>query len=109
MSHSGNTGDGLRQRRVAASDSSYDASQYNLQQQYYQQYQQQQQNFSFPQFNQQLQNLQCPTYDPNNSQNALPFAIPGQFNIQAMATQQAAMYQWMQQVYSQYMEQYVRM
>uniref|UniRef100_A0A034VZY6 Homocysteine-responsive endoplasmic reticulum-resident ubiquitin-like domain member 2 protein n=2 Tax=Bactrocera dorsalis TaxID=27457 RepID=A0A034VZY6_BACDO len=109
MSHSGNTGDGLRQRHVAGSDSVNAAPQYNNQQQYYQQYQQQQQNLLFPQFSQQLQNLPCPTYDPNNSRNVLPFPMPGQFNIQAMATQQAAMYQWMQQVYSQYMEQYTRM
>ncbi|XP_069963238.1 homocysteine-responsive endoplasmic reticulum-resident ubiquitin-like domain member 2 protein [Bactrocera oleae] len=109
MSHSGNTSDGLRQRHVAGSNSANATPQYNAQQQYYQQYQQQQQNFLLPQFNQQLQNLPCPTYDPNNSQNVLPFPMPGQFNIQAMATQQAAMYQWMQQVYSQYMEQYTRM
>uniref|UniRef100_A0A0K8VCH0 Homocysteine-responsive endoplasmic reticulum-resident ubiquitin-like domain member 2 protein n=1 Tax=Bactrocera latifrons TaxID=174628 RepID=A0A0K8VCH0_BACLA len=109
MSHSGNTGDGLRQRHVTGADSANAAPQYNAQQQYYQQYQQQQQNFLFPQFNQQLQNPPCPTYDPNNPRNVLPFPMPGQFNIQAMATQQAAMYQWMQQVYSQYMEQYTRM
>ncbi|XP_018793756.1 PREDICTED: homocysteine-responsive endoplasmic reticulum-resident ubiquitin-like domain member 2 protein [Bactrocera latifrons] len=109
MSHSGNTGDGLRQRHVTGADSANAAPQYNAQQHYYQQYQQQQQNFLFPQFNQQLQNPPCPTYDPNNPRNVLPFPMPGQFNIQAMATQQAAMYQWMQQVYSQYMEQYTRM
>ncbi|XP_011178636.1 homocysteine-responsive endoplasmic reticulum-resident ubiquitin-like domain member 2 protein [Zeugodacus cucurbitae] len=110
MSHSANTGDGLRQRHVAGTAATNAAPQISYQQQYYQQYQQQQQqNLLFPQMNQPLQNLQCPTYDPNNSQNVLPFAIPGQFNIQAMATHQVAMYHWMQQVYSQYMEQYTRM
>ncbi|XP_061397710.1 homocysteine-responsive endoplasmic reticulum-resident ubiquitin-like domain member 2 protein [Musca vetustissima] len=39
-----------------------------------------------------------------------PLTVPGysQFNMQALAMQQAAMYTWMQQVYSQYMEQCLR-
>ncbi|XP_073820980.1 homocysteine-induced endoplasmic reticulum protein [Musca autumnalis] len=39
-----------------------------------------------------------------------PLTVPGynQYNMQALAMQQAAMYTWMQQVYSQYMEQCLR-
>ncbi|XP_075154035.1 homocysteine-induced endoplasmic reticulum protein [Haematobia irritans] len=39
-----------------------------------------------------------------------PMTVPGygQYNMQAFAMQQAAMYGWMQQVYSQYMEQCLR-
>lgn len=36
-----------------------------------------------------------------------PMTVPG-YNMQALAMQQAAMYSWMQQVYSQYMEQCLR-
>lgn len=109
MSPNGNTTDGLRQRHATGAASSNTTSQPNYHQQYYQQYQQQQPNLVYPQFNQQMQNQQCPVYDPNNPQYPLPFSIPRQFNMQAMATQQAAMYNWMQQVYSQYMEQCIRM
>ncbi|XP_036342924.1 homocysteine-responsive endoplasmic reticulum-resident ubiquitin-like domain member 2 protein [Rhagoletis pomonella] len=102
--------DGLRQRHIAGGGMSSNATaQQNIQQQYYQQYQAQHPNFVYPQHNQQMLNPLCPVYDPNNPQYALPFGFPGLLNMQAMATQQAAIYNWMQQVYSQYMEQCMRM
>ncbi|XP_067623917.1 homocysteine-responsive endoplasmic reticulum-resident ubiquitin-like domain member 2 protein [Eurosta solidaginis] len=108
MSPSGNSNDGLRQRHTTGSNSM--TAQPNQQQQQYHQQYQQQSNYSYTPFSQQQsQNSQCPGNDPNNPQYAMPFGFPGQFNMQAMASQQAAMYNWMQQVYSQYMEQCMRM
>uniref|UniRef100_W8C1E5 Homocysteine-responsive endoplasmic reticulum-resident ubiquitin-like domain member 2 protein n=2 Tax=Ceratitis capitata TaxID=7213 RepID=W8C1E5_CERCA len=108
MSPSGNAADGLRQRNISGAGTPNATAQLHYPQQLYHQYQQQQQQ-TYPQLNQQFQTPQCPAFNPNNSQYAMPFGFPGQLNVQAMATQQAAMYSWMQQVYSQYMEQYMRM
>ncbi|TMW44469.1 hypothetical protein DOY81_010450 [Sarcophaga bullata] len=44
-----------------------------------------------------------------NSCPQFPSALGSPYNVQAMISQQAAMYNWMQQVYSQYMQQCLRL
>lgn len=51
----------------------------------------------------------CPNFNANAGPGRLPFSFPGQFNMHSLATQQAVMYNWMHQVYSQYMDQYLRL
>lgn len=98
------TTDGLRQRHTTATATST-AQNVNSQtsmEQNEQQQQQQQFGFSFAGMSQ-----PCPTPSYDGSSNNV-FGYP-QFNMQAMATQQAAMHAWMQQVYAQYMEQCLRL
>ncbi|XP_065372552.1 homocysteine-responsive endoplasmic reticulum-resident ubiquitin-like domain member 2 protein [Calliphora vicina] len=93
--------DGLRQRQSAGNNS-------NSQQSPTAQMQQQQS----PLFHQQMhpyfmapQLMSAAGAFPQN----LATGFGGPYNVQAMITQQTAMYNWMQQVYSQYMEQCLRL
>lgn len=51
----------------------------------------------------------CPNFNTNPGAGLSPLNFPGHFNMQSMASQQAIMYNWMHQVYSQYMDQYLRL
>ncbi|XP_055847901.1 homocysteine-responsive endoplasmic reticulum-resident ubiquitin-like domain member 2 protein [Episyrphus balteatus] len=46
---------------------------------------------------------------PTNYPNVTPFSFPGQFNNGAVTEQQAAMQNWVQQIYANYMEQCLKM
>uniref|UniRef100_A0A1B0A4H1 Ubiquitin-like domain-containing protein n=1 Tax=Glossina pallidipes TaxID=7398 RepID=A0A1B0A4H1_GLOPL len=95
--------DGLRQRQTAT------VTQQQPQQQQQQQQPQRQQ--------QQPQQQQLPNITMSQTQFMPHLLTAGvrcpqmgeQYNMQAFATQQVAMYNWMQQIYSQYMEQCLRL
>lgn len=96
-----NSTDGLRQRHTAGNnDSNQQSMTNNMQQQQTPLFHQQ----MHPYFMSMAAGMSCPQFPQNF---ATGFAAP--YNVQAMLTQQTAMYNWMQQVYSQYMEQCLRL
>ncbi|XP_037816173.1 homocysteine-responsive endoplasmic reticulum-resident ubiquitin-like domain member 2 protein [Lucilia sericata] len=101
------TTDGLRQRHTAGNSSNTQQQQSNSahiqQQQLPLFHQQMHPYFMSPQL-MSAAGMSCPQFPPH-----LAAGFAGPYNVQAMLTQQTAMYNWMQQVYSQYMEQCLRL
>ncbi|KAM7364262.1 homocysteine-induced endoplasmic reticulum protein [Cochliomyia hominivorax] len=104
--------DGLRQRHTAGNtnnnnDSNQQPPNINMQQQQSQQtplfHQQMHPYFMSPQL-MNMAAMSCPQFPQN-----LAASFGGAYNVQALLTQQTAMYNWMQHVYSQYMEQCLRL
>lgn len=105
--------DGLRHRNVAATSPNTEQSNAATTTPIFQQTQHQQQqqtpnvaySFSIPQVATAAA-TGCPSNFPNAS---MPFGFPAQFNNNMVFDQQAAMQNWVQQIYQNYMEQCLKM
>ena len=103
------TADGLRQRHTAGSNSTGSQSTAASMQQQQQQQQAMFQQNMYPYFMTPQMMSTVTATAAMHSCPQFPPALGSPYNVQAMISQQAAMYNWMQQVYSQYMQQCLRL